>query len=293
MGDYSIKELEVITGIKAHTIRIWEQRYGILDPGRTATNIRRYKDSELKHLLNISFLNKNGLKISKLAKMKRDDLKTEVLSIYESNPSHANVSEALTLAMMDFDEVEFEALLDENIRRFGFEDAFITIIFPFLYKLGLLWQTDVIKVAQEHFVSNLIRQKLIVGVDGLKAGKGPGLKKFMLFLPENETHELSLLFMNYLARSRKHHTLYLGSNVPYNDIITCYEDYKPDFLFTVITSYPPVDETLNYIENLCRQFAGSGIILTGSRVLAHKSKLPAEARVLENIGAAVEFMNEI
>jgi len=166
VSTYSIKDLEHLTGIKAHTIRIWEQRYDILSPKRTDTNIRYYDSTDLKHMLNIALLNNNGYKISKIAKMSQEEVFEAVLQTIDKNNNYSDQINALTVAMIDLNEAQFEKIMSTNILQIGFEDTMLNIIYPFLTKIGFLWQIDSINPAQEHFMTNLIRQKLIVAIDG-------------------------------------------------------------------------------------------------------------------------------
>ncbi|MEX0883706.1 MAG: MerR family transcriptional regulator, partial [Cyclobacteriaceae bacterium] len=202
MKYYSIKDLEQLSGIKAHTLRIWEQRYKILKPKRTETNIRYYDDDDLKLILNVALLNDNGFKISKIAKLNMEDIKSEILKLTERSFKFDDQIHALIIAMVELDEERFEKIISTNILKIGFELTMINIIYPFLSKIGILWQTGSIHPGQEHFISNLVRQKLIVAIDGqMYTGGG---KKFLLFLPEGELHEISLLFSSYLLKSNGH-----------------------------------------------------------------------------------------
>jgi DNA-binding transcriptional MerR regulator len=292
VSTYSIKELEVLTGIKAHTIRIWEQRYNILSPNRTNTNIRFYTEEDLKHLLNISLLNKNGLKISRIARMSEKQVKEKVLALSETNFEYSNQIDALVVGMIEFDEESFEKIISTNILRVGFENTFLNIIFPFLNKIGILWQTAVIRPAQEHFISNLIRQKIIVAIDGQIQIRQAGTKKFMLFLPEREMHELSLLFINYIIRSRGYNTLYLGASVPYHDIEETYKDYLPDFLVTLCVSHPGEASVQHYINTLSEKFPDSQILVSGRQALAGQIMLPANVTLCQTIQDAIVLINE-
>ena len=167
MGQYSIKELEQLSGIKAHTIRIWEKRHKIIEPSRTATNIRYYSDLDLKKIINVSLLNTYGIKISKIADMSLDDVNKKVLEISELQNDKGVHIDQMVIAMIDMEEELFEKILNNLILRFGFEKTITEIIYPFLEKIGILWQTQNITPAHEHFISNLIRQKIIVAIDGL------------------------------------------------------------------------------------------------------------------------------
>ncbi len=194
MSSYSIKDLEQLSGIKAHTLRIWEQRYNFIIPKRTDTNIRYYDDKDLKLILNVSLLRENGYKISKIADMDQEQIAGAVLEITEKNFSFSDQIHSLVLAMIDLDEERFEKIMSTNILQTGFENTMLSIIFPFLSKIGVLWQTGSITPAQEHFISNLIRQKLIVAIDGCYVPSKEINNKYLLFLPEGELHEISLLF---------------------------------------------------------------------------------------------------
>lgn len=292
LGNYSIKELEVLTGIKAHTIRIWEQRYNILAPNRTTTNIRFYTEEDLKHLLNISLLNKNGTKISRIAKMTEKQIREKVLDLSESNFEFNNQIDSLVLAMIEFDEDSFEKIIATNILRIGFEDTFLNIIFPFLNRVGLLWQTAVIRPAQEHFMSNLIRQKIIVAIDGQMGVKYDASKRYMLYLPEREQHELSLLFMNFIIRSRGNHTLYLGANVPFDDTLAAFEDYHPDYIMTLCITYPGDNYVQDYINTISARFADTTILMSGRQALLPELTFPANIIIFPTIEESIAFVNE-
>ncbi|MGZ5243702.1 MAG: MerR family transcriptional regulator [Bacteroidia bacterium] len=290
MSTYSIKELEVLTGIKAHTIRIWEQRYNILSPNRTNTNIRFYTEEDLKHLLNISLLNKNGFKISRIARMSEKQVKEKVLALSETNFEYSNQIDALVVGMIEFDEESFEKIISTNILRGGFENTFLNIVFPFLNKIGILWQTAVIRPAQEHFISNLIRQKIIVAMDGQIQMRNPEAKKYMLFLPEREIHELSLLFSNYIIRARGNHTLYLGSSVPMGDVEETFKDYKPDYMLTLCVSYPGESSVQHYINTLAEKFPHTQILVSGRQALSVSLKLPENVKLCQTIQEAITII---
>jgi len=200
MNRFSIKDVEALTGIKSHTLRIWEQRYNITKPKRTATNIRFYDDEDVKMLLNVAILNRNGLKISKINKLPKPEMDKLVMEVASKSECINSQVEMLVNAMLDLDEMAFEKCLSHNIIRVGFEQTMYEIVFPFLRRVGVLWQVGNINPSFEHFLSNLIRRKIIVAIDALPIPTDPKAKKFLLFLPQNELHELSLLFGKYLIR---------------------------------------------------------------------------------------------
>ena len=204
MGQYSIKEVETLTGVKAHTLRIWEQRYDFLKPSRTDTNIRYYTDEQLRMLLNIGTLNRNGMKISKIAELGKGELAKEVMNIYEDANEPDSLLDSMVHSMLDFDERRFEKTLTSAILKLGFEQAFTKLVFPFMSRTGVLWATGSVRVAQEHFITNLIRRKVLVAIDAQHIEVTKKTKKFILFLPEGEVHELLLMFTEYLLRKQNH-----------------------------------------------------------------------------------------
>jgi DNA-binding transcriptional MerR regulator len=194
MAVYSIKELEKLSGIKAHTIRIWEKRYNLIDPHRTNTNIRYYTDDDLKKILNVAVLNRQGIKISNIARLNGLELKEEIIRVTRNIHSGDTIIDSLVIAMIDLDEFKLEAITDKSISKIGFKSTVIDVFYPFLDKVGILWQSGDVNPAQEHFVSNLIRQKIIAAINQLPNSFYPEAKKFMLLLPEGEWHEIALLF---------------------------------------------------------------------------------------------------
>ncbi|HMG91045.1 MAG TPA: MerR family transcriptional regulator, partial [Chryseolinea sp.] len=237
MGKYSIKELEQLSGIKAHTIRIWEKRYRIITPERTSTNIRFYSDQDLKKIINVSLLNSHGVKISKIAVMSVGEISHKILDISEAKPEADIYIDQLVVAMVDLDEEQFEKILTSLVNKFGFERSITEVVYAFMEKIGILWQTGTITPAHEHFISNLIRQRLITSIASLPLPPKKA-KKAILFLPEGELHEIGLLFYNYITRSKGFKTFYLGQSVPHEDLRTVYKIHQPDILITSMVSFP-------------------------------------------------------
>ncbi|WP_448520041.1 MerR family transcriptional regulator [Rhodoflexus sp.] len=291
-SSYSIKDLENLTGIKAHTIRMWEQRYGILKPERTDTNIRLYGASELKMMLNIALLNNHGIKISKIARMSYEEIRMKVMETIHQSGNFDNQINALTLSMIDLDEAQFEKIMATNILQYGFEKTMINIVYPFLIKIGTLWTTDAINPAQEHFITNLIRQKIIVAIDGQFEPR-PNQKKFMLFLPEGELHEITLLFSYYVIKSRGHKVIYLGQSTPLSDLAQVYDIHRPDYLLSVITSVPPDEDVQTYVNFLCNRFPDTKILLSGYQVVGQDLKLSDNALVINQMRDLIELVEDL
>ncbi|GHE57937.1 MULTISPECIES: MerR family transcriptional regulator [Roseivirga] len=292
MANYSIKDLEHLSGIKAHTLRIWEQRYGLINPKRTDTNIRFYDQDDLKLILNVSLLKDNGFKISKIAQMSKEEMHETVLEIADKATSFADQIYGLTLAMIDLDEQRFEKIISSNTLKIGFERTMLNIIYPFLTKIGIMWITDSINPAQEHFISNLIRQKVIVAIDGQYETYDEEAKKYMLFLPEGELHELSLLFANYLIRARGNRVVYLGQNMPFQDLQVAFNAYKPDYLLTIMTTKDRNISTEEYLANLADNFSDTPILVAGSQVIGQDLELKENIVQIANPNHLLEFIEE-
>lgn len=294
MGKYSIKDLEHLSGIKAHTLRIWEQRYSFIKPKRTETNIRFYDDHDLKLVLNIALLKEAGFKISKIAEMDEERMNEEVLSLTEKNLRYPEQIHALTLAMVDFNEDRFEKIMATNILQLGFESTMLNIVYPFLSKIGVMWQTGSINPAQEHFITNLIRQKLIVAIDGQFHTVAEAAQKFMLFLPEGEWHEISLLFSSFLIQSRGNKVVYLGQSLPFSDLLAVYNVHKPQYMLTILTTKPDSYQNAEeYIAKLSNAFPETTILLSGLQIIAQDIEPPQNVLIFNNFSELSDFVEEV
>ncbi|NLZ96060.1 MAG: MerR family transcriptional regulator [Bacteroidales bacterium] len=218
MAIYTIKDIEKMSGIKAHTIRVWERRYGIVIPKRTDTNIRYYTDEDLRELLNISILNKNGMKISKIAELDKDEIAEKVEKLLDSSHEYSHIIDAMLLSMVKIDEYALSNAIDNAWEQYGFEKLIEDIVFPLLERIGLLWQTNAIYPVQERFVSNILRHKFIIAIDKEIPTKQNNNKKLIFFLPEGELHEFGLLFYSYIARKEGFEVIYLGASIPLQDL---------------------------------------------------------------------------
>ena len=292
MSTYSIKDLEQLSGIKAHTLRIWEQRYQFILPKRTDTNIRYYDDKDLKLVLNIALLKDNGYKISKIANMDEDQMNAEVLRLTEKNLRYPDQIHTLTLAMIDLDEDRFEKIMATNILKLGFESTMLNVIYPFLSKIGVLWQTGAINPSQEHFISNLIRQKLIVAIDGQFVSNSESQRKYLLYLPEGELHELTLLFLCYIIKARKNKVVYFGQNLPFDDLKSIYDVHQPDYILTIVTTSPPATAIKSYVNKLSSTFSDTKILLSGYQVIGQQIRSDENITVFNRIDHIIKFVEE-
>jgi len=248
METYSIAQVEALTGIHAPTLRMWEKRYGFVIPDRTDTKIRLYSDRQLKTLLNVSVLLDAGYKISKLAKMPEEHLQNTSLDVQSSTVSSNADIKALVISMLEFDEQRFEQIFQISVIRRGLLDTIVSVIYPFLHQVGVLWGTDKVMPAQEHFISNLVRRKLFAAIDGIATPTTKG-KRAVLFLPEHEEHEIGLLLAYFILKNAGWQTYYLGTNVPLENIMTLEDLVKPDVLVTFLVT-PEIEPQRKFNEIL-------------------------------------------
>jgi methanogenic corrinoid protein MtbC1 len=263
----------------------------LLQPKRTDTNIRFYDDDDLKLILNVALLNDNGVKISKIASMASNELREEVMKLTERSLTHDDQIHALTICMIEMDEERFDKILSTNILKLGFEQTMLNVIYPFMSKIGVLWQTGAINPAQEHFISNLVRQKLIVAIDGQIPQRGG--KKFLLFLPEGELHEISILFASYLIKSKGHKVIYLGQSTPNDDLLAVYKLHQPEYLLTVITTSPSSEYVQEYIHALSERFGQAQILVTGYQVLGQDLTFPTNVVQMSYIRDIKDLLEEL
>lgn len=224
--------------------------------------------------------------------MTKEELYDIVLQTINKNNNYSDQISGLTVAMIDLNEEQFEKIMGTNILQLGFENTMLNIVFPFLARIGFLWQIDSINPAQEHFITNLIRQKLIVAIDGQYNNfQNPNRKKYMLFLPDGELHEISLLFAAYLIKARSNQVIYLGQSMPIEDVAEAYKIHKPDYLLTIITSVPEPEYVQAYIDTLSESFIESEILLSGYQVVGQDVQTAENVNIITNFKYLIDFVN--
>lgn len=249
---FSIKDLENLSGIKAHTIRIWEKRYGILEPMRSSTNIRNYDTHNLQKLLNIVLLHNYGYKISRIAEYSSEKIELQVREIISEKSSKNHAINAFKMAMMNFDQVLFFKTYANLLSEKSFREIFYEVFIPLMNEIGLLWQSGTITPAQEHFISYLIKQKLLVNTEKIQVLEPTRTDKiFVLYLPENEIHELGLMYLNYEILLNGYKTIYLGESVPVESL----KDMKQYFDHIVYVSYFTVQPTRDAVDDYLKEIA--------------------------------------
>lgn len=273
LSSYQIADLERLTGIKAHTIRIWEKRYGLIQPQRTSTNIRYYDDAQARKLLKVSTLIAQGIKISKISELSEKEINQQISQLQQTAGddviSLAFVNE-LTASMLSFDETIFEKTFSNAVIRFGMYHAILKVVYPFLHKTGMMWALEEAMPVQEHFATAIIRRKLISAIDGLPANSKRS-KVFVLFLPEGEWHETGLLLSDYLIRSKGYKTVYLGQNVPSSNLADVIKAVKPTHLMTLYIARQDADKIKEDITHICKSHANVQLLIAGT---LHSNALP-------------------
>ncbi len=272
MAGYKIRDLEILTGIKAHTIRMWEKRYGLLTPQRTETQIRTYSDDELLLILNISLLNKRGYKISRIAQMGREQIFQTSKLLHENNSSDTSI-EQLIVSVLNLDEHLFHRIFSELTNQKSLSLVFSLHIIPFLQRIGVMWLVGTINPAQEHFISNLIRQKIIAAIDSLPI-PDPEQTKILLYLPEHEWHEISLLIYHYHLRANGLNSIYLGQSLPYEALLKTLDILKPKMIISSWLTAIETQDIINYLHQILKDTSPTTVAISGYQIDQLENMLP-------------------
>ena len=291
---FSIKNLENFSGIKAHTLRIWEKRYSLLEPQRTKTNIRRYSLDNLKKLLNVTLLYNHGFKISKISSLSKEKISDLVSNIALKSNSEQIAINAFKLAMINFDCELFNRNYNQILSKHNFEYIFMDIFMPLMKELGILWQTGAISPTHEHFITNLVKQKIHAQTERVQLNIKINTDHpiFVLFLPENEIHELGILYLNYLTLSKGFRTIFLGQSIQISSLENLYT-YKNSFNFlTYLTVEPNKKKIMPYLKHFNEKLllnTNSKLIVFGpQQIQIDLNNLPNK---IELYGSVESFIN--
>ncbi|HEY9116414.1 MAG TPA: MerR family transcriptional regulator [Roseivirga sp.] len=297
MIKYSIKDLEKFSGVKAHTIRIWEQRYQLLTPKRTDTNIRYYDESQLKYLLNVTLLVENGFRISQICSMSEVEFNEQLKEVAgeglhskEDNQLNAAINE-MVLAMLELDENRFEKIMSSSLLQRSFEEVLVKVIYPFLKRIGVMWRVGEVSTAQEHFIYQLIRQKIIVAIDALIARKKSS-DKYLLFLPKSEFSDLLILLFTYILKSRGKQCIYLGADIPFRDLQQVAKISNPNVLFTFVKAPASKIDTQAYIYELSEKFSDKQILISGNPYFMDDLEYPSNVLLILEVDDLIEMLAE-
>ncbi|RKF04246.1 DNA-binding transcriptional MerR regulator [Tenacibaculum lutimaris] len=289
---FTIKDLENISGIKAHTIRIWEKRYNLLSPERTDTNIRYYSSENLQKLLNVVLLNQNNIKISKIAEMSDNTIVLKARELAFKMAVNDEAINSFKIAMFQFDKTLFNNTYNSLLKRKTFREIFKDVFIPFLNHIGLLWQTDTLLPAHEHFISNLIVQKIQINIEKLEYSNNNSEVTYVLFLPENEIHELGLMYLNYELTLRGYNTIYLGQSLPLDNLDYFFKSKTKICFVTSMTVQPYDDKIQEYFSEIERVLKNTEheLIAIGNKAMAVDSvDFKARIRVHSSLK---EFLNK-
>ncbi len=282
---YSIKDLERLSGIKAHTLRAWEQRYNLIEPFRTDTNIRYYVDEHLKRILNTAVLVKGGMKISMVAKLSEGEIRSAVVDAGRYQGNYESQINAFKIAMLDYDEYLFDSVFNKCLMQFGTDETLTNILGVFIREIGMLWQAGAITVSNEHFISNLVKQKLFSIIDQTIIPNAKDKPSFVLYLPSDELHELSLLYLYYFLKKTGHKVIYLGQSTPIDYLKEVAERTKIDRFISIFTTRPNYEEVDIYFEEIGQSFDADTykFFVCGIQVKEYNvEQLPSSVQVLPN-----------
>lgn len=296
---FSIRDLENLSGIKAHTIRIWEKRYNLFEPNRTETNIRYYSLKSLQKLLNITFLNKNGYKVSKIAKLKNEEIPILVKQIAEHKDTNNHYVNLFKMSMLNFDQSLFYDTFNKLIKNHSFDEIFYDIFVPLLDNIGMLWQTDTITPAHEHFIVELIKQKILISTDRAQSNSliRHNNTTHVIFLPDNEVHELGVLFINYRLSIEGFHSIYLGQSVPIESLEYLTDYYKEITFISSFTIKPEADLLDSYLKKFSKKLltnTKNTFLVSGRMVESIDiSKVDTNIRVFKNTYELLKNFNHL
>ena len=247
--NFSIKDLENLCGVKAHTIRIWEKRYNLLSPDRTDTNIRTYNLQSLQKLLNVTYLVNSGYKISRVSKLNEEEINEYVRRIVSDNSTKNQAINSLKISMLNYDLQLFLGTYERLAEKRTFRQIFTDIFIPLLTEIGLLWQMNTISASHEHFITNLVKQKLLVNIEKMQYAKPTNTDKaFVLFLPENEIHELGLLYVNYEVLLKGYQAIYLGPSITLESLPNMLSFHENTTFISYFTVRPKKEKINDYLE---------------------------------------------
>ena len=294
-SEFTIKDLENFSGIKAHTIRIWEKRYNLLEPNRTESNIRYYNIPNLQKLLNVAFLNNNGLKISKIAELSESNIVVQVKELSAKMGVKEQASSSLKLAMLNFDENMFNETYNNLVVNSSFREVFKNVFIPFINEIGMLWQVNSILPAHEHFVSNLILQKILINIERVQLSKPTNLKKvFVLYLPMNELHDLGLQYLHYEILLHGYQSVYLGHSVPVSNLNDIQKVFNSICFISYLTVEPAQMSVKEYVEKVSEDVLSSSnseLWLLGRKIVESTEVL--ESPNVKTFNSIIDLVNKL
>jgi len=290
---YSIKDLENLTGVKAHTLRIWEQRYGIIEPKRTDTNIRYYLEDDLKHILKVALLNKNGFKISKIACLSHDEIIRKTAELTDCAPQLGDTLDGLTLSILHLDEFKLNHILETHINQIGYEATFERVIFPLLDKISTMWAMGSMTKVHETFLTNIIIRKTVAQIDKCPLRNESKNPLIVLFLMEGENQDLIIHFMHYLLRSMGFRVMNLGKNMQLDQIRETCMMANADYTFTIFNEMFADGELQAQLEQICKYIPDCNLLVSGYQTVSQKVDPPVNCALLPGLNEIKDYFAHI
>ncbi|MFM9908030.1 MAG: MerR family transcriptional regulator [Chitinophagaceae bacterium] len=289
MNLFSIGDIENLTQIKAHTLRIWEQRHGLCIGKRRESRHRFYDGDDLKQILHIALLYKKGKKISHISKLSKEEIRLSALSLSDNSDKFEVYITRLIETSIDMDPIGFVTVVNDAITHTGMETAVLEIIFPFFKKIGMLWLTGHAMPAQEHFASSIITQKIISETDKLPFNPHPQTtRRVLLFTPVGEYHEMPLLFMKFLLKKNGIPHTYMGKSIEFNTLLEYSSKQEVTELFFVLITNLTHTSLDNYLKQLSNYFPNKKISCTGYSCSSNTGIQPG-INVIKNTDEVLAF----
>ena len=296
-NNFSIKNLEHLSGIKAHTIRIWEKRYNLFEPERTDTNIRLYNLENLQKLLNVTLLYNNGYKISRIASLSQQEINENVHKLTINKNADDWSIGLFKLAMINFDQRLFTKTFNDLLEQFSFSEIFKNVFVPLMNELGVLWQTNSISPSHEHFITSLVKQKIHAMCEDLQQKYTRRTdRRFVLFLPDNEIHELGLLYLQYEVLNNGFQCVFLGQSVPIESLSNLIDIGEPITFISYFTIEPAQDKIESYLNTFNSEIIeniDSELWILGYQVQFISDEIPDKMRIFSSIGDVVHALNVV
>lgn len=281
--------MESLSGVKAHTLRIWEKRYNIMEPKRTETNIRYYTDEDLRHLLNVCLLYRHGHKISKIACMTEEEIRNHVDDLSQLDFNLNDKLDSLLLYILQLDSYSFNKVLDKHIKYDGMQETMENMIYPLMDKLSIAWLSGSFQDVHESFVSQIIKCKIMSEIEKIEEKKDAS-PSYIIYLPKAEKQELSLMYLHYQLKYNGCQVINLGNDVSLNDVILAISSRPVDYVFTILNEEMSTVSLQEYISEICTQLGEKTFLVTGYQTLRLGSEKPDNLKILNNLSETLDLI---
>lgn len=292
MAVYTINDIASITGIKPHTLRTWEKRYGLEISRRSPANVRYYLDEDLKRIINISILNKGGMKISKIAELSWSEIRKLATEKSDVHHSHETILDSLSLSLINLDQDNFDRIITIHEEQGDFTDVLRELIFPLFEKMNSMYLTGTIKPMHESFFNYMIKGKILSQIDRLRQNVDNRAPEFMLFQPQRSNEELGAMLLNYYLVEASKSVLNLGSHIEPTDVIQAYEIQPTPYIVGLFNAELSEKDIERYIQQILQHCPNSTLILSGFDIYRAGIEEHGRLKVLPDLQGLLSFLKE-